>query len=111
MRCARAGARQAGPWLAEHEAKALLRDAGVAVVEGCAVGGVEQALEVAAALGGAVALKVSSAALQHKAEAGALELGLRTPAEVGPPTAGWPARRRATAGRCSSSGWPSRGSS
>jgi len=79
----RAGGRaRAGAWLAEHEAKALLRGAGVAVVEGRAVGGVAQALEVAAALGGAVALKVSSTALQHKAEAGALELGLRTPAEL-----------------------------
>jgi len=77
-----AGRAQPGAWLAEHEAKALLRGAGVAVVEGRTVAGEAEALEAAAALGGAVALKVSSAALQHKAEAGALELGLRTPQEV-----------------------------
>ena len=45
----RAGGRaHAGAWLAEHEAKALLRGAGVAVVEGRAVTGLDQALEVAA---------------------------------------------------------------
>ena len=76
----RAGGRApAGAWLAEHEAKKLLRGAGVAVVDGCAVDGLAETLEAAAALGGAVVLKVSSASLQHKAEAGALELALHTP--------------------------------
>jgi acetyl-CoA synthetase len=65
-----------GRWLAEHEAKALLRDAGVPVVEGALAAGEDEAVAAAARIGGPVAVKLSSAALQHKTEVGALALGV-----------------------------------
>jgi len=73
---ARAGGASAGRWLAEHEAKALLRRAGVAVVPGRAVADEEDALVAAGELGWPVALKRSVAGLTHKTEAGALALGV-----------------------------------
>ena len=72
----------AGRWLAEHEAKALLRASGIAIVEGRVVVDEADAVAAAAELGGAVAVKLSSSAVQHKGELGGVELGLRTPAEV-----------------------------
>ncbi len=63
-----------GAWLGEAEAKALLRDAGVAVPGGAVAADEDDAVRLAAALGGPVAIKASSAALQHKSEAGALVL-------------------------------------
>jgi succinyl-CoA synthetase beta subunit len=74
--------RRPGRWMAEHEAKALLRSCGVAVVEGRTAGTEEEAGEVFRALDGPVAVKVSSAALRHKAQAGALALGVTDEAEV-----------------------------
>ena len=65
-----------GDWLAEADAKALLRGAGVAVPEGRLAADADDAARIARALGGAVALKASSPALQHKSEAGALALGV-----------------------------------
>jgi acyl-CoA synthetase (NDP forming) len=65
-----------GRWLAEHEAKALLARAGVAVVPGRTARDEEDALAAAAELGWPVAVKASSAALRHKTEAGALALGV-----------------------------------
>jgi acetate---CoA ligase (ADP-forming) len=67
-----------GRWLAEHEAKALLRAGGVPVVPGRVVVDEADAVAAAAALGGAVAMKVSSAAVQHKADLGLVELDLGT---------------------------------
>jgi acetyl-CoA synthetase len=66
----------AGRWLAEHEAKALLRGAGVAVVPGRAAADEDDAVAAAGELGWPVALKRSVAGLQHKTEAGALALGV-----------------------------------
>ena len=63
-----------GRWLAEHEAKALLRAAGVAVVDGRAVADEDDAVRAAAELGWPVAVKRSSPAIRHKTEAGALAL-------------------------------------
>src|SRR3954451_8616349 len=63
-----------GAWLAEHEAKALLRGAGVAVVPGRAAADEDDALAAAGELGWPVALKRSAAGLTHKTEAGALAL-------------------------------------
>ncbi|MFG1874494.1 acetate--CoA ligase family protein [Sphaerisporangium sp. NPDC049003] len=63
-------------WLAEHEAKALLRDHGIAVPSGFAVRTPEEAVEAAAALGTAVALKLSGRHLRHKTDLGALLLGI-----------------------------------
>jgi acetyl-CoA synthetase len=65
-----------GPWIAEHEAKALLREQGVAAVEGVVVGDEEAALEAFRRLGGFVALKLSSPDVRHKSELAALELGV-----------------------------------
>ena len=61
----------------EGQAKALLREAGLAVPEGRRVAGVAEAVEAAAALGGPVAVKALSAEMAHKTEAGALALNLR----------------------------------
>jgi acetate---CoA ligase (ADP-forming) len=71
-----AGAAGGGRWLAEHEAKALLRGAGVAVVPGRAAADEDDAVAAAVELGWPVALKRSAAGLTHKTEAGALALGV-----------------------------------
>ena len=101
-RCRRARSRRASPicdapalaprWLAEHETKALLRAAGIPVVDGRVVAGEDDAVSALAELGGPVAVKLSSPELQHKTAAGALLLDV----------AGEPALRaahRALAGR------------
>jgi len=67
-----------GPWLAEHEGKALLREAGVAVADGVVVDSLEAAIAARAALGGTIALKLSAATVQHKSEIGGIALGLAT---------------------------------
>jgi acetyl-CoA synthetase len=65
-----------GPWIAEHEAKALLGEAGVNTVEGRLVSS-ERETEVALAeLGGRIALKISAPGLHHKSELNALALDL-----------------------------------
>jgi acetyl-CoA synthetase len=63
-------------WLSEHEAKALLRAGGVDVVDGRVVLDAADAVRALAELGGPIALKLSSAAVQHKTELGAVWLGL-----------------------------------
>jgi acetyl-CoA synthetase len=78
-RSAGAGAGDAAVWLAEHEAKALLRDAGIAVPAGRLAADPDDAARALDELGGPVALKLSAAALRHKSERGALELGVATP--------------------------------
>jgi acetyl-CoA synthetase len=69
-------------WLAEHEAKALLRGRGARVVDGRIVNGEIEAVEAFEALGRSVAVKLSSRTLQHKSELGAIELDLRSAHEV-----------------------------
>jgi acetyl-CoA synthetase len=69
-------------WLAEHEAKQLLRDAGLAVVDGRLVAGEDDAVAALAELGGPVALKLSAPGLLHKSELGGLALDLRTDGDV-----------------------------
>lgn len=63
-------------WIAEGEAKALLRTAGVAVPSGEVATDPEAGVEIAREVGWPVALKLSTPALQHKSEAGALALGV-----------------------------------
>jgi acetyl-CoA synthetase len=63
-----------GRWLPEHEAKALLRGAGVAVVPGRAAADEEDAVAAARELGWPVAVKRSASGLTHKTEEGALAL-------------------------------------
>jgi len=70
------GAYAGGRWLAEHEAKALLRGFGVPVVPGRVARDEDDALAVAGQVGWPVALKRSVAGLRHKTEAGALALGV-----------------------------------
>ena len=72
----------AGRWLAEHETKALLRAAGIPVVAGRIVAGEDDAVAALAELGGPVAVKLSSPALQHKSAAGALALDVAAEPDV-----------------------------
>jgi acetate---CoA ligase (ADP-forming) len=65
-----------GAWLGEAEAKRLLREGGLAVPAGGEASDAEEALALAREVGFPVALKLSSPALPHKSEAGALALGL-----------------------------------
>ena len=71
-----------GGWLPAADAGELLRCYGVPVVDGRFATGAQTAAEAAAALGGHVALKAEVPGLVHKSDAGAVELGLRGPAEV-----------------------------
>jgi acetate---CoA ligase (ADP-forming) len=65
-------------WLAEHEAKELLRAAGLPTVDGRLVADEDDAVAALSELGGHVAVKLSAPSVQHKADIGALELGLST---------------------------------
>jgi acetyl-CoA synthetase len=71
-----AAAAKPGSWLAEHEAKELLAKGGVAVPRGGVAASVDEVNTVVGALDGPLALKLSSASLQHKSDIGALELGV-----------------------------------
>ena len=72
----------ADPVLCEWEARALLAAYGIGGGGGKLAGSREEAEAAARALGGPVALKVQSAAIPHKTEAGAIALHLATD-EVG----------------------------
>ncbi len=76
---ARAAGGAGGGWLAEHEAKALLREHGIAVPEGRIARDRDDAAAALRELGGPVALKLTSPDLRHKSELGAFELGVTTP--------------------------------
>ena len=68
--------------LSEFDSKKLLAHFGVDITsEGLAVSA-DQAVELAAKLGPAVAMKACSAELMHKSEAGAVRLGLRDPEAI-----------------------------
>ena len=64
-------------WLPEHEAKELVRQAGVPVVDGRLVSGEDDAVVAMSELGGHVAVKLSAPSLQHKADVGAVALDIR----------------------------------
>ena len=81
-RAARGVRTAGGEWLSEHDAKELLRGAGVSVVEGRVVSDPDDAVAALGELGGHIALKLSAPGILHKSEAGAIELGLRAEAEV-----------------------------
>jgi acetyl-CoA synthetase len=72
----------AGAWLPEHEAKELLRAAGIAVPRGLAVDGEDDAVAAWRELDGPVALKLSAARVQHKTEIGGVALGLDSDGDV-----------------------------
>jgi acetyl-CoA synthetase len=65
-----------GRWLAEHEAKALLRARGVPVVSGLLALNEDEAVAAFRSLASPVALKASSPDVRHKTAIGALELGV-----------------------------------
>jgi acetate---CoA ligase (ADP-forming) len=69
-------------WRAEHEAKQVLRAAGLPVVEGRVVEGEEDAVAALAELGSPVALKLSAARLRHKTEIGGLALDIESEEEL-----------------------------
>jgi acetate---CoA ligase (ADP-forming) len=71
-----------GPWLAEHEAKALLRSRGVPVPDGRLAADEDDAVSAWHDLGGPVALKVSAPDMRHKTANGAVALGVRDEAGV-----------------------------
>jgi acetyl-CoA synthetase len=71
-----------GAWLPEHEAKDLLREAGVAVPYGLVVNDEDDAVAAWRELDGQVALKLSAARVQHKTELGGVALGLDSESEV-----------------------------
>ncbi len=73
---ARTAAAAGGDWLPEHEAKELLRVAGVAVPYGMVVNDEDDAVAAWRELDGPVALKLSAARVQHKTELGGVALGL-----------------------------------
>jgi acetate---CoA ligase (ADP-forming) len=77
------GGRPAGASpLAEHEAKELLRGARVPVIDGRIAATEDDAVRALDELGPPVAVKLSSAAILHKTELGALALGLKSSADV-----------------------------
>lgn len=64
--------------LCEYQAKAFLRDYGMATPREQLAKNAEEAVTVAKALGGKVALKIQSPQIQHKTEAGGVLLGVDT---------------------------------
>jgi acyl-CoA synthetase (NDP forming) len=69
--------RRGGRWLAEHEAKALLRSRGVPVPRGLLALNEDEAVAAFHELSAPVALKLSAAGLRHKTAIGAIALDLR----------------------------------
>jgi acyl-CoA synthetase (NDP forming) len=69
-------------WLAEHEAKELLRSAGLPTVDGRVVADEDDAVVALSELGGHVAVKVSAPSVQHKADIGAVVTGLTSDEDV-----------------------------
>ncbi len=69
-------------WLAEHQAKDLLRSAGLTTVEGRVVGGEDDAVVALSELGGHVAVKISAPSVQHKADIDALALDVSSEADM-----------------------------
>jgi acyl-CoA synthetase (NDP forming) len=74
--------RSSSRWLAEHEAKALLRARGVPVVDGLLALKEDEAVEAFSALAGPVALKLSSPDVRHKTAIGGIALDIHDEAGV-----------------------------
>jgi acyl-CoA synthetase (NDP forming) len=69
--------------LGEIEAKQLLRQAGINVVETKLATSREEAMAIGEQLGFPVAMKIASPDVVHKSDAGGVKLGLRTRTQVG----------------------------
>jgi acyl-CoA synthetase (NDP forming) len=77
-------ARQEGrTLLTEIEAKELLKQAGVSVVETKLARSKDEAIAISRELGFPVVLKIASVDVVHKSDAGGVKLGLRTSQQVG----------------------------
>ena len=63
-------------WLSEHDAKQLLRERGLPVVEGRLVEHEDDAVAALAELGGRVVAKLAATSVQHKSDIGALVLDI-----------------------------------
>ena len=112
----RASPRGDGRWLAEHEAKALLRARGVPVVSGLLALNEDEAVAAFHELAGPVALKVSAPDVRHKTAIGGIALDVRDEAGVREAFQRRCRERTATHGRPSMPGfssrpWPRRASS
>jgi acyl-CoA synthetase (NDP forming) len=68
--------------LTEIEAKQLLKDAGINVVETKLATSNEEAISVSESLGFPVAMKISSVDVLHKSDAGGVKLGIKTKEQV-----------------------------
>ena len=73
---------QKGSWLAEHRAKEILREAGIAVPAFLAARSPGACLDAAASLSFPLVLKLSGPSIQHKSELGAVRLGIEDEAEL-----------------------------
>jgi acyl-CoA synthetase (NDP forming) len=69
--------------LTEIEAKELLKQAGVSVVETKLARSKDEAIAISRELGFPIVLKIASADVVHKSDAGGVKLGLRTSQQVG----------------------------
>ncbi len=69
--------------LTEIEAKELLKGAGISVVDTRLATSKEKAVSISKELGFPVVLKIASADVVHKSDAGGVKLGLKTAAQVG----------------------------
>lgn len=69
--------------LTEIEAKELLKSAGISVVETTLATSKEQAIAISKKTGFPVVLKIASADVIHKSDAGGVKLGLKTAVQVG----------------------------
>ncbi len=71
-----------GTWLAEAEAKQLIRKYGLVTPPGRTAGDKAACVKIAEGIGWPVALKLSGPGIRHKSEIGAVRLGLESGAEV-----------------------------
>jgi acyl-CoA synthetase (NDP forming) len=69
--------------LSEIEAKQLLKEAGINVVETKLATSKEEAIAISEKLGFPVVMKIASVDVVHKSDAGGVKLGLKTAAQVG----------------------------
>ena len=69
--------------LTEIEAKQLLKSAGISVVDTRLATSKEQAVTIAKEIGLPVVMKIASADVVHKSDAGGVKLGLKTAVQVG----------------------------
>ena len=69
--------------LSEIEAKQLLKEAGIDVVETKLATSKEEAIAVSKMLGFPVVMKIAAVDVVHKSDAGGVKLGLKTTAQVG----------------------------